>query len=141
MNKTNNNIEDPDDITMTAQELHILSELDSRQYGFLLLNQQANASKKVLIQKAVKYLQLMVVQARRQQKANENDANNQNKNISIDPKTWVKLGHFHLLLEDYRKALSAYQMFYKTQAENHWQDTTFLYGIGLVYFHFNAFQW
>ncbi|XP_050519095.1 lysine-specific demethylase 6A isoform X1 [Diabrotica virgifera virgifera] len=141
MNKTNNNIEDSDDITMTAQELHILSELDSRQYGFLLLNQQANASKKALIQKAVKYLQLMVVQARRQQKANENDANNQNKNISIDPKTWVKLGHFHLLLEDYRKALSAYQMFYKTQAENHWQDTTFLYGIGLVYFHFNAFQW
>lgn len=104
----------------------------------------------------------MVVQAKRQQKAqNENEPNNcQTKKISIDPKTWVKLGHFHLLLEDYRKgtysiitismplikmysflALSAYQMFYKTQAENHWQDTTFLYGLGLVYFHFNAFQW
>ncbi|CAG9855158.1 unnamed protein product [Phyllotreta striolata] len=133
--------EDPDDITMTAQELHILSELDSRQYGFLLLNQPENGSKKALVQKAVKYLQLMVMQARRQQKAKENDTANQGKNISIDPKTWVKLGHFHLLLEDYRKALSAYQMFYKTQAENHWQDTSFLYGIGLVYFHFNAFHW
>ncbi|KAJ8975674.1 hypothetical protein NQ317_019629 [Molorchus minor] len=143
MSKTNSRNEDLDDITMTAQELHILSELDSRQYGFLLLNQPENAKKKALVQKAVKYLQLMVVQARRQQKVqNENEPNNcQMKKISIDPKTWVKLGHFHLLLEDYRRALSAYQMFYKTQAENHWQDTTFLYGLGLVYFHFNAFQW
>lgn len=57
---------------------------------------------------AVKYLQLMVVQARQQQKVqNENECNNgQNgntKKISIDPKTWVKLGHFHLLLEEYKK--------------------------------------
>ncbi|KAJ8933008.1 hypothetical protein NQ314_014246 [Rhamnusium bicolor] len=143
MSKTNSRTEDLDDISMTAQELHILSELDSRQYGFLLLNQPENAKKKALVQKAVKYLQLMVVQAKKQQKVqNENEPNNcQTKKISIDPKTWVKLGHFHLLLEDYRKALSAYQMFYKTQAENHWQDTTFLYGLGLVYFHFNAFQW
>lgn len=107
----------------------------------------------------------MVIQAKRQQKVqNENEPNNYQqtgKKISIDPKTWVKLGHFHLLLEEYRKgklivinnklganltcqlisALSAYQMFYKTQAENHWMDSTFLYGLGLVYFHFNAFQW
>lgn len=105
----------------------------------------------------------MVVQARRQQKIqDENEPNNYQqmaKKISIDPKTWVKLGHFHLLLEEYRKgkflikvviectermlflALSAYQMFYKVQAENHWMDPTFLYGLGLVYFHFNAFQW
>ncbi|VEN56069.1 unnamed protein product [Callosobruchus maculatus] len=143
MSKTTSRAEDTDDISMTAQELHVLSELDSRQYGFLLLNLPENSKKKALVQKAVKYLQMMVVQARRQQKVqNENEPNNcQMKNISIDPKTWVKLGHFHLLLEDYRKALSAYQMFYKTQAENHWQDTTFLYGLGLVYFHFNAFQW
>lgn len=38
-------------------------------------------------------------------------------------------------------ALSAYQMFYKTQAEDHWKEPNFLYGLGLVYFHFNAFQW
>ncbi|CAG9825426.1 unnamed protein product [Phaedon cochleariae] len=132
--------EESDDIQMTAQELHILSELDSRQFGFLLLSQPENALKKALVQKAVKYLQLMVVQAKRHQTIKENEENNQSKNISIDPKTWVKLGHFHLLLEDYRKALSAYQMFYKTQAENHWLDTSFLYGIGLVYFHYNAFQ-
>ena len=47
----------------------------------------------------------MVIQARRQQKVqNENEPSNfQLKQISIDPKTWVKLGHFHLLLEEYRK--------------------------------------
>ncbi|XP_050313542.1 lysine-specific demethylase 6A isoform X2 [Anthonomus grandis grandis] len=130
-------------ITMTAQELHILSELDSRQYGYLLLNQPENAKKKALVQKAIKYLQLMVVQARKhhkEQKENE-PQNYQMKQISIDPKTWVKLGHFHLLLEEHHKALSAYQMFYKTQAENHWQNVTFLYGLGLVYFHYKAYQW
>lgn len=143
MIKQSSLIEDLEDITITPQELHILSELDSRQYGFLLLNKPENAMKKALVQKAIKYLQLMVVQARQQQKVkNENDPNNyQSKNISIDPKTWVKLGHFHLLLEEYRKALSAYQMFFKTQEKNHWQNTSFLYGLGMVYFHFNAFQW
>ncbi|XP_044256246.1 lysine-specific demethylase 6A isoform X2 [Tribolium madens] len=145
MNKSSTRAEDLDDISMTAQELHILSELDSRQYGFLLLHLPENEKKRELVLKAVKYLQLMVVQARRQQKIqDENEPNNyqqMSKKISIDPKTWVKLGHFHLLLEEYRKALSAYQMFYKVQAENHWMDPTFLYGLGLVYFHFNAFQW
>ncbi|KRT84461.1 hypothetical protein AMK59_2976, partial [Oryctes borbonicus] len=114
MNKTINRAEDADDITMTAQELHILSDLDSRQYGFLQLNTSENSKKKALIVKAVKYLQLMVVQARRQHRQSENvHQKSGSKNISIDPKTWVKLGHFHLLLEEYRKALSAYQMFYK----------------------------
>lgn len=50
----------------------------------------------------------MVVQARQQQKVkNENECNNgqntNSKEICIDPKTWVKLGHFHLLLEEYKK--------------------------------------
>ena len=24
---------------------------------------------------------------------------------------------------------------------DHWKDVTFLYGLGLVYFHYNAYQW
>lgn len=46
----------------------------------------------------------MVMQAHRQQIKTECEGvqNNQNS-ISIDPKTWVKLGHFHLLLEEYNK--------------------------------------
>lgn len=49
----------------------------------------------------------MVIQAQRQRLHHENEGNNIQsafaKKISIDPKTWVKLGHFHLLLEEYRK--------------------------------------
>lgn len=56
----------------------------------------------------------MVIHAKEQQKVqSENEPNNcQVKNISIDPKTWVKLGHFHLLLEEYRKGkMQLYQLF------------------------------
>lgn len=48
----------------------------------------------------------------------------------------LQINHCHPSL-----ALSAYQMFYKIERENHWADPNFLYGLGLVYFHFNAFQW
>lgn len=83
--------------------------------------------------------------------------------IDIDPKTFCKLGHFHLLLEDYSKgkrrtsfrsyqnffklatlwsisALSAYQK-YRALRHDHWKDTPFLYGLGIVYQHFNALRW
>ncbi|KAF5285713.1 hypothetical protein FQA39_LY16519 [Lamprigera yunnana] len=145
MNKCIGGTEESEDITMTPQELHVLSELDSRQYGFLILKSTENTKKRALVAKAVKYIQLMVIQAQRQsiQYEHESTINHTStvKKISIDPKTWIKLGHFHLLLDEYRKALSAYQMFYKTQATNHWMEPTFLYGLGLVYFHFNSFQW
>ncbi|XP_077515282.1 utx histone demethylase isoform X2 [Amblyomma americanum] len=58
----------------------------------------------------------------------------------LDPKTYCKLGHFQLLLEDYAKALSAYQKYYAMK-EDHWRDEPFLYGLGLVYFHYSAYQW
>lgn len=100
------------------------------------------------------------------------------KDIDIDPRTYCKLGHFHLLLEDYPKgefcsnidiltycelfiqdsnqvymtdnfffvffqfypAMSAYQKFYDLDKE-HWRDTAFLYGLGMVYYHYNAHRW
>lgn len=37
-------------------------------------------------------------------------------------------------------AMSAYQKFFSLK-EDYWRDAPFLYGLGLVYFHFNAFQW
>lgn len=81
--------------------------------------------------------------------------------IDIDPKTFCKLGHFHLLLEDYERgkhqtafllenlmstnfmsfpALSAYEK-YRNLRHDHWKDTPFLYGMGIVYQHFNALRW
>uniref|UniRef100_A0A182RCB7 TPR_REGION domain-containing protein n=3 Tax=Anopheles funestus TaxID=62324 RepID=A0A182RCB7_ANOFN len=70
----------------------------------------------------------------------ENRSSDDEKDINIDPKTYCKLGHFHLLLEDYEKALSAYQKYYALKPD-HWRDAPFLYGLGLVYFHYNAFRW
>lgn len=37
-------------------------------------------------------------------------------------------------------ALSAYQKFYSLDKDN-WKDAQFLYGLGLVYYHYNAYKW
>lgn len=50
------------EINLTPQELQILSELDSRQFGFLKLNTPEQATKKELVSKAVKYLEQMLIQ-------------------------------------------------------------------------------
>ncbi|CAG5101641.1 Similar to KDM6A: Lysine-specific demethylase 6A (Homo sapiens) [Cotesia congregata] len=141
------------EINLTHQELQILSELDSRQFGLLKLNQPEHAKKKALVVKAIKYLEKMLIQAqaeqtkKRKRKADCLDDENykdkfddEDKGISIDPKTYCKLGHFHLLLEDYSKAMSAYQKFFKLKAD-YWKDPCFLFGQGLCYYHFNAYQW
>ncbi|XP_032793407.2 lysine-specific demethylase 6A [Daphnia magna] len=125
------------DINLTPQELQILSELDSRQYGFLQLNSPEHATKKMLVVKAIQYLERMLSQAHQQLK---NESENLDKGINIDPKTYCKLGHFNILIEDYPKAMSAYQKF-RSLRTDHWRDTNYLYGLGLVYFHFNSFNW
>lgn len=143
--------QDTDDINLTPQELQTLSELDSRQFGFLKLNSPEQAKKKALVVRAIKYLERMLVQAQAEKQRRKADSTkscpddakeneDEDKGISIDPKTYCKLGHFHLLLEDYSKAMSAYQKFYSLKGD-YWKDASFLYGLGLVYFHFNAFQW
>lgn len=75
----------------------------SRQFGFLKLNSPEQAKKKALVLKAVKYLERMLIQA---QEEKEDIDSIGTKEISIDPKTYCKLGHFHLLLEDYSKGES-----------------------------------
>ena len=91
----------------------------SRQFGFLKLNSPEQAKKKALVVRAIKYLERMLVQAQSEKqrrkadstKSNlegskdddEDDEDEEDKGISIDPKTYCKLGHFHLLLEDYTK--------------------------------------
>jgi hypothetical protein len=47
----------------------------------------------------------------------------------VEPRTYTKLGHLHLLLGDYAKALSAYQKYFRL-SRSHWKDPTFLYGLG-----------
>ncbi|XP_063220140.1 lysine-specific demethylase 6A [Bacillus rossius redtenbacheri] len=163
--------EHQDDINLTNQELQVLSELDSRQFGFLKLNKPEQTKKKELVLKAVKYLEQILVQAHKEkeqhtqigkgkQQQQQGDSSSDDdiemvditdsgdtlesewhkKEINIDPKTYCKLGHFHLLLENFPKAMSAYQKFFSLKPD-YWKDANFLYGQGLVYFHFNAFQW
>nr|XP_024217567.1 histone demethylase UTY-like [Halyomorpha halys] len=133
-----------DEINLTPQELQVLSELDSRQFGFLKLNTPEESKKKDLVLKAVKYLERMLMQAQeekeRKKELGKDESSDIKESVNIDPKTYCKLGHFHLLLEDYAKAMSAYQKFFKLKPD-HWKDPCFLYGQGLVYFHYNAFQW
>ena len=49
---------------------------------------------------AIQYLERMLIQAQQQLKI---EAEFHDKAIDIDPKTYCKLGHFQLLLEDYPK--------------------------------------
>lgn len=140
------NTEAVTEINLTPQELQILSELDSRQFGFLKLNTPEQTNKKELVLKAVKYLEQILIQEKHEKDLNDNDpelcANpiKREKESNIDPKTYCKLGHFHLLLENYAQAMSAYKKFFQLK-EDYWKDVNFLYGQGLVYFHFNAFRW
>lgn len=91
--------------------------MHSRQFGFLKLNSPEQAKRKAVVVRAIKYLERMLVQAQTQKQrrkaditktssdeSKEND--DEDKGISIDPKTYCKLGHFHLLLEDYNKGIA-----------------------------------
>ena len=52
-----------DNITLTINELLIVAELDSRLFGFLKLNDEINAGKKEAANKAIVYLERVLVQA------------------------------------------------------------------------------
>ncbi|XP_038208082.1 lysine-specific demethylase 6A [Zerene cesonia] len=130
-------MDEKEELHLTSQELQVLSELDSRQFGFLKLRGNEHGRTRALVLKAVKYLEGMLVQVKEEERACSPGAR---RDICIDPKTYCKLGHFHLLLEDYAKAMSAYQKFYALEQDN-WKDPLFLYGLGLCYYHYNAFDW
>ncbi|KAH8400492.1 hypothetical protein KR222_001761, partial [Zaprionus bogoriensis] len=57
-----------------------------------------------------------------------------------DVNAFCKLGHLHLLMSEYSEALSAYQK-YMQLCEKYWNNHTFLYGIGIVYFELRCFKW
>ena len=125
------------EITLSTVDLQVLSELDSRQFGFVKLNEEGHAKKKAVALKAIQYLERLIVQANIQERKKQNETGKQG--FTVDPKTYVKLGHLHLLLEDWSKALSAYQKFFKL-SKSYWKDPSYLYGLGLVYFKYNSFQ-
>ena len=50
-------------IVLSVNELQIIGELESRQFGFLKLNDEENSIKKAAALKAIKYLERVLVQA------------------------------------------------------------------------------
>uniref|UniRef100_A0A4W4H2Z4 [histone H3]-trimethyl-L-lysine(27) demethylase n=1 Tax=Electrophorus electricus TaxID=8005 RepID=A0A4W4H2Z4_ELEEL len=108
---------------LTAQERDGLAGIDSSLFGFLSLHEDG-ARTKALLLKAVRCYDSLILKAEGK----------------VDHELFCQLGHFNLLLEDYPKALSAYQRYYSLQSD-YWKNAAFLYGLGMVYFHYNAFQW
>uniref|UniRef100_A0A8C5LN58 [histone H3]-trimethyl-L-lysine(27) demethylase n=1 Tax=Leptobrachium leishanense TaxID=445787 RepID=A0A8C5LN58_9ANUR len=108
---------------LTADEREALAGLDSRLYGFLRLHEDG-ARTKALLLKAVRCYEAVILKSEGK----------------VESDFFCQLGHFNLLLEDYPKALSAYQRYYSLQSD-YWKNAAFLYGLGLVYFHYNAFHW
>uniref|UniRef100_A0A8C5B763 [histone H3]-trimethyl-L-lysine(27) demethylase n=1 Tax=Gadus morhua TaxID=8049 RepID=A0A8C5B763_GADMO len=108
---------------LTTQERESLAAIDSSLFGFQGLHEDG-ARTKALLLKAVSCYDAIILKAEGK----------------VDPEMFCQLGHFNLLLEDYPKALSAYQRYYSLQTD-YWKNAAFLYGLGMVYFHYNAFQW
>ncbi|XP_056281268.1 lysine-specific demethylase 6A isoform X3 [Pseudoliparis swirei] len=108
---------------LTAQEKESLVGTDSSLFGFHRL-QEDGARTKALLLKAVGCYDALILKAEGK----------------VDTDIFCQLGHFNLLLEDYQKALSAYQRYFSLQSD-YWKNAAFLYGLGMVYFHYNAFQW
>ncbi|KAL0985418.1 hypothetical protein UPYG_G00156640 [Umbra pygmaea] len=108
---------------LTTQERDSLVNIDSSLFGFQRLHEDG-ARTKALLLKAVSCYDSVILKAEGK----------------VEPEMFCQLGHFNLLLEDYPKALSAYQRYYSLQSD-YWKNVSFLYGLGMVYFHYNAFQW
>ncbi|XP_038956296.1 lysine-specific demethylase 6A isoform X11 [Rattus norvegicus] len=109
--------------SLTAEEREALGGLDSRLFGFVRFHEDG-ARMKALLGKAVRCYESLILKAEGK----------------VESDFFCQLGHFNLLLEEYPKALSAYQRYYSLQSD-YWKNAAFLYGLGLVYFHYNAFQW
>ncbi|XP_055009963.1 lysine-specific demethylase 6A isoform X2 [Boleophthalmus pectinirostris] len=108
---------------LTSQEKDTVAGIDSSLFGFHRL-QEDGARTKALLLKAVSCYDAIILKAEGK----------------VEPEMFCQLGHFNLLLEDYPKALSAYQRYFSLQSD-YWKNAAFLYGLGMVYFHYNAFQW
>uniref|UniRef100_A0A673XSZ3 [histone H3]-trimethyl-L-lysine(27) demethylase n=1 Tax=Salmo trutta TaxID=8032 RepID=A0A673XSZ3_SALTR len=108
---------------LTAQERDSLVDIDSSLFGFQRLHEDG-ARTKALLLKAVSCYDSAILKSEGK----------------VEPEMFCQLGHFNLLLEDYPKALSAYQRYYSLQSD-YWKNAGFLYGLGLVYFHYNTFHW
>ncbi|KAG9348958.1 hypothetical protein JZ751_029275 [Albula glossodonta] len=92
---------------LTTQERDSLAGIDSRLFGFQRLHEDG-ARTKALLLKAVRCYDSLILKAEGK----------------VEPELFCQLGHFNLLLEDYPKALSAYQRYYSLQSD-YWKKQPF----------------
>ncbi|KRY27765.1 Lysine-specific demethylase 6A, partial [Trichinella spiralis] len=114
----------------THEEARRLETMDSTEFGCLNLVHPEKIFERRLVIKALKFYEQRLEEIQR-----STDAAVETDNRFLC-EVLLKLGHLNLLIHDFVKALSAYQRFYECKAE-YWKDAPFLYGLGLVYFHFN----
>ena len=164
-----------DPFRLSSSEFEMLSELTSRQFGHLRMDEGeggagggANARRRRTALKTVALLEGELAAractdarrgARKRPRTDEEgeaagekskvsptksavqEAKKQEvSSSSVDPKLYRKLGHLHLLLENFARALSAYEKYSECGGAAAKTDLDYLYGSGLVYFHFGAYH-
>uniref|UniRef100_A0A673X7V2 [histone H3]-trimethyl-L-lysine(27) demethylase n=1 Tax=Salmo trutta TaxID=8032 RepID=A0A673X7V2_SALTR len=111
--------------TLTAQERDSLVGIDSSLFGFQRLHEDG-ARTKALLLKAVRSYDSLILKA----------------DGKVEPELFCQLGHFNLLLEDYAKGeMMPLLLSPPSLTPSPPCNAAFLYGLGMVYFHYNAFQW
>ncbi|XP_066543039.1 lysine-specific demethylase 6A isoform X7 [Hoplias malabaricus] len=85
---------------LTAEERERLAGIDSSLFGFQRLHEDG-ARTKALLLKAIRCYDAYILKTEGK----------------VEPEVFCQLGHFNLLLEDYPKALSAYQRYYSLQSD------------------------
>uniref|UniRef100_A0A1X7VP21 JmjC domain-containing protein n=1 Tax=Amphimedon queenslandica TaxID=400682 RepID=A0A1X7VP21_AMPQE len=130
---------------MSSKDMEIIKSLDSRSFGFLDLHvipknshhrtssssHHSNSGNSIsdfvsrqFIAKGIAVLQSQL----------------QNCNETTKPSLLCQIGHLHLLLEQYPEALSAYQNYSLLSTDCSF-NTSYLYGIALVYFAYGKYDW
>ncbi len=125
---------------LSPSEFELLSELTSRQFGYVRMEEEANLRKKRTAVKTVALLEQELAAARDARKEGEGGASTSASSPPQDATIYRKLGHLHLLLENFTRALSAYEKYEECAGRSARKDLDFLYGRGLVYFHFGAYH-
>ncbi|PAA79077.1 hypothetical protein BOX15_Mlig018358g1 [Macrostomum lignano] len=179
---------DSDISQLSFREVKLVQDLDSLAFGFAKLgpsdtppapgaaaasSSSSSGSKRTILQKAVTYLDSLVLQSvidaeefakqtkdsvkfdstKSEQLAAASDEEATDIGVveseaararrhfeqSVPPALYCYLGHFHLLLEHWEQAFSAYTV-YEQREPRADTNSAYLYGLGLCHYHFNRFD-
>ncbi|TPP60421.1 hypothetical protein FGIG_08549 [Fasciola gigantica] len=154
--------------SFTLDECKLISQLDSLEFGIFKPEATDCLERRKLLEKAVLYFDSIIAQtvleiekersaeesealADLEFKVHDEDEVNEVRhriyddyvdrlNKIVEPKIYLYLGHFQLLLHRFDDALSAYLKYESLNHSEAEKNCTFLYGLGLCTFRFNAFH-